>query len=58
MKLSVEEEESLVEFVICDNCRIHSHIMVAKWIQLETSLILLCKKCQLDFSVDKRQSNQ
>ena len=36
-----------MEWDICDVCRVHTHIHVAKWTISENTVLLLCRKCQL-----------
>ena len=35
-----------MEWDICDVCRVHTHIRVAKWTISENTVLLLCRKCQ------------
>jgi hypothetical protein len=35
-----------MEWDICDVCRVHTHIHVAKWTILNNNMLLLCKQCQ------------
>ena len=41
-----------MEWDICDNCRVHTHIHVAQWTLINNQTVLLCRQCQVKKVID------